>query len=901
MEDNVTLQEAKAWHSLTTEECLNALECDGKNGLSDAEAADRLERFGPNELREEKKKPSILLFLEQFNDFMILVLIAAAVISGVLLREYLDAGVIMVIVIFNAVLGFIQEKRAENAMDELKKLSAPTVKIIRSGEESRIPAADVVPGDLMVLEAGDLISADARLVEAATLRTDEASLTGESAAATKSTEAVLDQGAALGDRYSVVHSGTHIEYGRGIAIVVATGQDTQIGRIAQMLQEAKPSPTPLQIELKDVGKRIVYICLVVALLVFVAGILRGNSLSLMFLFAVTLAVAAIPEGLPAIVTITLALGTQAMARENAIIRSLPAVETLGCANYICSDKTGTLTVNRMTVVEAMISDGKPRPLEEVSGDPEASGSEAFRLSNVTAALCCDVRSGHGGEYFGDSTEVALLEAAQGFGFDKEELEADMPRVAEIPFDSNRKMMTTIHKADGGYLVLSKGATEVILECSDTLASNGESIELSPEKRGRILEETSGLGSRALRTIGFACRRLESLPDSITPESVETGLTFMGTFSMMDPPRPEAFEALETCRHANIRVSMVTGDHLTTAEAVGRELGMLTPGMELVEGRDLDRMSTDELAERVEHIGVYARVSPHHKVKIVEALQSREYVVAMTGDGVNDAPALKTADIGVAMGITGTDVSKEASDVILADDNFASIVSAVHLGRTIFSNLKKFVYDLLTCNVSEVLTIFIAMILGMPLPLLPVQVLWINLITDGLPALSLAMEPPEKDIMNKSPRATGESILSLQKQGLLGLHGVLITCGALASFTLAHYLLGYSWNTSDGLGMCRTILFTTMVLSQVFNTYNWRSETRSFFTSPPWENRHLFGAVLLSIGLQVIVLYVPFMQRAFHAHAPSLSAWVLILICALVPVLAIDRIKVLSAWRQKRGE
>ncbi|MBU4217654.1 MAG: calcium-translocating P-type ATPase, PMCA-type, partial [Actinobacteria bacterium] len=880
MEDNVTLQEAKAWHSLTTEECLHALECDGKNGLSDAEAADRLERFGPNELREEKKKPSILLFLEQFNDFMILVLIAAAVISGALLREYLDAGVIMIIVIFNAVLGFVQEKRAEKAMDELKKLSAPTVKLIRSGEESRIPAADVVPGDLMVLEAGDLISADARLVEAATLRTDEASLTGESAAVSKTTEAVLDPGAVLGDRGSVVHSGTHVEYGRGIAIVVATGQDTQIGEIAQMLQEAKPSPTPLQIELKDVGKRIVYICLVIALLVFVAGILRGNDLSLMFLFAVTLAVAAIPEGLPAIVTITLSLGTQAMARENAIIRSLPAVETLGCANYICSDKTGTLTINKMTVVEAMIADGEPRPLEEVSGDPEASGSEAFRLSNVTAALCCDVRSGHGGEYFGDSTEVALLEAAKVSGFDKEELEADMPRVAEIPFDSNRKMMTTIHKENGGYLVLSKGATEVILECSDTLASNGESVELSPEKRGRILEETSELGSRALRTIGFACRRLESLPDSITPESVEKGLTFVGAFSMMDPPRPEAFEALETCRHASIRVSMVTGDHLTTAEAVGRELGMLVPGMELVEGRDLDRMSTDELAERVESIGVYARVSPRHKVKIVEALQSREYIVAMTGDGVNDAPALKTADIGVAMGITGTDVSKEASDVILADDNFASIVSAVRLGRTIFSNLKKFIYDLLTCNVSEVLTIFIAMILGMPLPLLPVQVLWINLVTDGLPALSLAMEPPEKDIMNRPPRATDDSILSLHKQGLLGLHGVLITCGALASFTLAHFLLGYSWNTSDGLGMCRTILFTTMVLSQIFNTYNWRSETRSFFTSPPWENRHLFGAVLLSIGLQVIVLYVPFMQRAFHAHAPSLSAWVLILTCAL---------------------
>ena len=900
MEDNVTLQEAKAWHSLTTEECLHTLECDGKNGLSDAEAADRLERFGPNELREEEKKPSIILFLEQFNDFMIWVLIVAAVISGVLLREYLDAGVIMVIVVFNAVLGFIQEKRAESAMEELKKLSAPTVNLVRDGEEAEIPAADVVPGDLMVLETGDLVSADGRLLDAVNLRADESSLTGESSAVEKVTDAVGDPDCPLGDRRSMVYSGTHVEYGRGTALVVATGPYTQMGKIAEMLQEAKPGPTPLQIELKDVGKRIVYICLVVVLMVFIAGMLRGNTFALMFLFAVSLAVAAIPEGLPAIVTITLSMGTQAMARENAIIRSLPAVETLGCANYICSDKTGTLTINKMTVVEAMISDAEPRPLEEVSGDPKTSGSEAFRLSNVTAALCCDVRSGQGGEYFGDSTEVALLEAAQGFGFNKKELEADMPRVAEIPFDSNRKMMTTIHKTNGGYLILSKGATEMILECSDSLASNGESVKLSPEKRGRILEETSELGNRALRTIGLAYRRLESLPDSITPESVETGLTFVGAFSMMDPPRPEAFEALETCRDADIRVSMVTGDHLTTAEAVGRELGMLVPGMELVEGRDLDTMSTDELAERVESIGVYARVSPHHKVKIVEALQSREYVVAMTGDGVNDAPALKTADIGVAMGITGTDVSKEASDMVLADDNFATIVSAVRQGRIIFSNLKKSIYFLLSCNISEVLTMFIAMIAGFPLPLVPVQILWMNLVTDGLPALALGVEPPEKDIMENPPRKQGENILSLPRQARLLWQGVAITAGALAAFFLSHYWLGYTWDNGQ-LEIVQTIVFTTMVLSQVFHSFNWRSETRSFFSSPPWENRYLLGAFFVSIALQMSVLYVPFMQRAFHTHAPSLSAWVLILACALVPVLVIDRIKVISAWRQKRGE
>ena len=866
--------------------------------MSAAEAADRLERFGPNELRKEKKKPSIILFLEQFNDFMIWVLLAAALISGVLLREYLDAGVIMIIVIFNAVLGYVQEKRAESAMDELKKLSAPTVNLIRDGEEAKIPAAEVVPGDLMVLETGDLISADARLVEAVNLRTDEASLTGESTAVEKTTGAVPDPDAPLGDRYSLVYSGTHVEYGRGTAVVVATGQGTEIGKIAEMLQEAKPGPTPLQAELQDVGKRVVYICLAVVLLVFIAGMLRGNTFALMFLFAVTLAVAAIPEGLPAIVTITLAMGTQAMARENAIIRSLPAVETLGSANFICSDKTGTLTLNRMTVEQVVLSEGGPRPLEEVSRDEALSGSESFRLSNVVAALCGDVRVGQGGEYFGDSTEVALLEAANRSGFDKDALETEMPRVAEIPFDSDRKMMTTIHKENGGFLALSKGATEMILDSCDTLVSNGDSAELSREERSRILEETTELGRRALRTIAFAYRRLDSIPSSVTPESVEKGLSFLGAFAMKDPPRPEVFDALETCRRADISVAMVTGDHLATAEAIGHELGILVPGMKMVEGRELDGMSDEELDDQVESIGVYARVSPRHKVRIVDALQAREHVVAMTGDGVNDAPALKRADIGVAMGITGTDVSKEASDMVLADDNFSTIVSAVRQGRIIFSNLKKFICFLLSCNISEVLTMFIAMIAGFPLPLLPVQILWINLATDGLPALALGMEPPEKNIMENPPREHGENILALRQQLRLLWQGAVITAGVLAAFFLSHYWLGYTWDNGQ-LDIVQTIVFTTMVLSQIFHSFNWRSETRSFFSSPPWENRYLLGAVLISLALQMSVLYVPFMQKAFHTHAPPLSAWVLILACALLPVLVIDRIKVLTVWRRKR--
>jgi P-type Ca2+ transporter type 2C len=885
----------RAWHTIAADECLQALGSSSE-GIPGEEALRRLSEYGPNALEEAKRKSSILLFLEQFNDFMIWVLIAAAIISGALLRELLDAGVIMIIVLLNAVLGFVQEKRAEQAMEELRKLSAPSVKALRDGREVEIPARDLVPGDVLILETGDLISADARLIEAINLRTKEASLTGESTPVGKKTEPVGDPEAAVGDRFSMVYSGTYVEYGRGSAVVVATGRDTEMGQIAEMLEEAEPGPTPLQAELRDVGKRIVYICLAVVLLVFIAGIARGNAFALMFLFAVSLAVAAIPEGLPAIVTITLAMGTQTMARENAIIRSLPAVETLGSANYICSDKTGTLTLNRMTVVEVMVSDSEPLPAAEVVSRVD-SGSEAYRLSNLAAGLCGDARKTDCG-FSGDSTEVALLEAAYGAGFEKEKLEARMPRVGEIPFDSDRKMMTTIHSEGDGFLVLCKGAAEVILNRCSGIQDNGRRRELDAERSRRILEETENLGRRALRTIAFAYRRLDSLPDEVTPETVELDLTYTGVFAMMDPPRPEVFEALETCRKASIDVSMITGDHEATAEAVGSELGILKPGMKLIDGHELEKMSAEELSEEVERIAVYARVSPRHKVKIVDALKSRGHVVAMTGDGVNDAPALKHADIGIAMGITGTDVSKEASDMVLADDNFATIVTAVREGRVIFTNLKKFVYFLLSCNISEVLTMFLAMIAGFPLPLLPVHILWINLATDGLPALALGMEPAEKNVMDGPPREQGENILALRQQRRLLWQGAIITAGALSAFLLSHYLLGYSWDNGQ-LEMVQTVVFTTMVLSQLFHSFNWRSETRSFFSEPPWRNRYLAGAFFVSLGLQMAALYVPFMQRAFHTHAPSASAWALILACAMLPVLLIDRIKVISVWYKKR--
>jgi len=888
------LEAQTSWHSLSPEEALRALNSDASVGLASEEAARRVAEYGPNRLEEEKRQSPLLRFFAQFNDFMIWVLLAAVVISGALLKEYLDALVILVIVLFNAMLGFVQEARAERAMEELERLSAPTVTVRRDGSETTIPAEGLVPGDLMLLETGDLISADARLITAASLRANESSLTGESTAVDKNPRALEEWGMPVGDRINMVFAGTHVEYGRGTAVVVETGENTQVGEIARMLEEGRPGPTPLQLELRDVGKRIVYICLLVVLVVFAVGMIRRNPFATMLLFAVSLAVAAIPEGLPAIVTITLAIGTQAMARQNAVVRNLPAVETLGCANYICTDKTGTLTLNRMKVTDVMFADGSHYLLQDAMRHSDESKLHTLEQMSIAASLCNDARRDKDGEYHGESTEIALLQAAEETGLAKADLEKKYPRETEVPFDSDRKMMTTLHRDNGGFLVLSKGAVEAILEHCEIAARPEAEVELSAQAKMQIAEGTAELGGQALRTIAVASRRLSSLPEPLDLEALEKGLVFLGTFAMKDPPRPEVFAALNTCRRAMIDVAMITGDHKETARAVARELGIMVPGKRLVEGHELEKMTPEELAVQVENISVYARVSPRHKVKIVEALKARGHVVAMTGDGVNDAPALKRADIGVAMGITGTDVAKEASDMVLADDNFATIVAAVRLGRAIFSNLKKFIYFLLSCNISEVLTMFLAMLFGFPLPLVASQILWINLVTDGLPALALGMEPAEKDVMERPPRAVGENVLSSSRQLRLLWQGLVITAGALASFMLAHWVLGYSWEVTKELDMCRTILFTTMVLCQVFHSYNWRSETRSFFSAPPWENLYLLGAFAISIALQMAVLYVPFMQKAFHTQAPTLHGWILILACALIPVLLIDRIKVISA-------
>jgi P-type Ca2+ transporter type 2C len=896
--DAPLLQEKGAWHARTAVEVASALSTDPERGLSLHEAHKRLVRHGPNAIEEKKRQPAILRFLLQFNDFMIFVLLGAVVISAAWLHEYVDAAVILIIVLLNAVLGFVQESRAETALRKLKEMGAPSVKVVRDGTEAELPARDLVPGDLIVLETGDVVPADARLVESVNLQANESSLTGESVASTKDATATFDEDAPLGDRGDMVFSGTHIEYGRGTALVVETGPGTQLGEIAGLLQEGKEPATPLQVELRDVGRRILYICLVTVAAVFVVGVATGYPTAQILLVAVSLAVAAIPEGLPAIVTITLARGTQVLAKHNAIIRHLPAVETLGSANYICSDKTGTLTLNRMKVTDVLFADASHYLVEDILHARATWRAAAYSRMEQAAALCNDSRAGADG-YIGDPTEIALLEAAESGGLDKDELEGDMPRVAEIPFDSDRKMMSTAHRDEGGFIVFAKGAAEEVLKNCDRALTDGGEVELTDQWRSRVLHESTELGSQGLRTLAVAYRKLDSLPDHASMKRIESELVFLGAFAMKDPPRPEATKALEECRRARIQVAMITGDHKSTAGAVARELGILVRGKRLVEGAELEKMTAEQLHDQVEDISVYARVSPRHKVKIVEALQSRGHVVAMTGDGVNDAPALKRSDIGVSMGITGTDVAKEASDMVLADDNFATIVSAVRQGRIIFGNLKKSIYFLLSCNISEVLIIFISMVAWRVLPLVASQILWINLVTDGLPALALGVDTPEVDVMERPPRDVRENILSVPKQLNLLWMGIVITAGGLVSFLLARYLLGYLWTDPSGLDMARTVLFTTMVFTQILHSFNMRSETRSLFSQWPWENAYLFGSLIISVALQMAVLYIPFMQKAFHTSGPTSQAWALILVCSVVTVLLIDRIKVVKSWLARR--
>ena len=851
-----------AWHTLGIDAALAALDT-RPAGLSAAEAGERFAAHGPNELVENRKRTPLAMFLDQFKDFMIVVLIAAAVLAGAL-GEVADTIAIVVIVVLNAALGFAQEYRAEKAMEALKKMAASLATVLRDGIPASVPAAQLVPGDIVHLEAGNVVPADVRLTEVARLKVEEAALTGESVPAEKQAGALADAGLPIGDRTNLAYKGTIVTYGRGAGVVVATGMQTELGRIAAMLQDEEEGKTPLQKRLVAFGKKLALAILAICAVVFLVGILRGEPPLLMLLTAVSLAVAAIPEALPAVITISLALGARKMVRQNALVRKLPAVETLGSVTYICSDKTGTLTMNRMTV-EEVFAGGSLFAAQELGENPQASAAAGGRpLSTLLTAmaLCNDARQDAAGALIGDPTETALFSLAAANGFAKTALELQCPRLAELPFDAERKLMTTFHAWEGGQVVsFTKGAVEVVLERSTRVLTGDGAGDIAPSEIAAVADRIAGDGLRAL---GFGMRLWERLPEDLDAAQAEACLTLLGLAGLLDPPRPEAKDAVAQCRNAGIVPVMITGDHPLTARAIARRIGILAAGHAeelVITGRELERLPLEEFEKRVEQIRVYARVAPEQKLTIVKALQDRGQFVAMTGDGVNDAPALKRADIGIAMGLTGTDVSKEASSMILLDDNFATIVKAIKEGRRIYDNILKFVRYAMAANSGEIWTIFLAPFFGLPIPLLPIHILWINLVTDGLPGLALAAEPGEKGIMERPPRLPNESIFA---------HGLGVQIVWVGLLMGAASLVTQAWSISAGLAHWQTMVFTVLCFSEMGFLLAIRSERESLFSQGLFSNRPLTGAFLLTFALQMATIYVPFLNPVFKT-APLTAA------------------------------
>ncbi len=856
------------WHGDSVDEVARRLHTDPQTGLPGHEAADRRRQHGANEIAEGQRRGAIAIFLDQFRDFMIVVLIAAAIISGVL-GDAIDTVVILAIIALNALIGFVQEYRAEQAVAALRRLAALEASVLRDGKPVSIPAADVVPGDLVTVEAGSAVPADLRFVEAVALRTDEAALTGESHPVEKTVDVVAQADAPLGDRHNMGYKGTVVTHGRGRGIVVATGMGTELGAIATLLHEGEAGRTPLQKRLARFGRSLALVVLAICTILFATGVLRGEAPLLMLLTAISLAVAAIPEALPAVVSVSLALGARKMVRRHALARKLPAVETLGSVTFICSDKTGTLTENRMHAEELHAS-GQTLPTARVDAthDPWRTFLHALALSN-------DAFSEVGAPTVGDPTEVALLEAARGHDVHKSALEEQHPRVGEVPFDPERARMTTLHADDGCVVAYTKGAPECVLpHCRDALGPAGP----EPIEAGRLLEIAGEMAGRGLRVLAVAYRVWPELPSTSEPETVEADLTFVGLVGLLDPPRPEAVEAVRLCRSAGITPVMITGDHPATAGAIARRLDIMADGDAVLTGRELARLDPADLKRRVAEVRVYARATPEQKIQIVSALQDRGEVVAMTGDGVNDAPALRRADIGVAMGITGTDVAKEASDMILLDDNFATIVSAIREGRRIFDNIRKFIKYTMTSNAGEIWTIFLAPFLGLPIPLLPIHILWINLVTDGLPGLALAAEGEERGVMERPPRAPDESVFAR------GLWQHILWVGLLMGGVC---LVTQAWALRAAPAQWQTMVFTVLTLSQLGHVLAVRSECESFFARGSSANHALAGAVALTFALQLATIYVPALNVIFRTRPLAAAELGLCLALSAIVFVAVE--------------
>jgi len=927
-------------HSKPIDAVVSGLQTHLDRGLTQQEAQDRLRKLGPNELTEKPRPGFLALLWDQFNNYLVIILIVAALVA-LALGEWVDSIAIMIIVVLNAVVGVIQESKAEQALAALKKMAAPNAQVIRDGLQVTIPGRELVPGDLVLLEAGNYVPADLRLVTTVNLKVEEASLTGESVPVEKKAAVVLDKEIPLGDRKNSAFMSTMVTYGRGAGLATGTGMHTQIGLIAEMIQSYEDEDTPLQQKLEHLGKVLGTICIAICAFVFVYGLIRDTKLTdvftigflnylqgeqkdiiNLFMTAVSLAIAAVPEGLPAIVTICLALGMQQMVKRNALIRKLPAVETLGCATVICSDKTGTLTQNEMTVVQGWVGGKRLRvtgegynPTGQFSVDGKSFDTRTDPDATVLlhgALLCNDAKLGEGTDetgrrswrIIGDPTEGAMVVVATKAGFERTDLEKTMPRVQEIPFDSDRKRMTTIHSVHGESLVADfrypqfvafvKGAPDVLLDLCGHLQEAGQPVPLTETKRQEILDQNRDLASDALRVLGVAYRPLKEVPESCTPESIEKELIFVGLLGMIDPARPEVVDAVKVANGAGLKSVMVTGDHKETAEAIAKQIGILTPGGLVLTGPEIEKLSDEELAAKADKLQVCCRVSPQHKTRIVDAMKAREHVVAMTGDGVNDAPALKRANIGVAMGITGTDVSKQTADMVLTDDNFSSIVSAIEQGRIIYSNIRKFVYFLLACNAGEILIIFGSMLCGLPIPLRPVQLLWLNLVSDGAPALALGMEKGDPDIMKHPPRPPREPVIN--RDMAIGI-GVIAVVDAIA-ILLAFY---FGLQRYPGhLEAAQTIAFVTLCTSELIRAYTARSEYHSVLSIGMFSNKWMNWAVLASFLLVLAVVYVPFIRPFFDTVPLTLDDWIFMFPFFFASPIAMELLKLYFRKRTARA-
>ena len=866
------------WHSCSVEEIAKNLKTNINIGLSDDEAQKRFERYGPNNLKEKKKESIFVKFIKQFNDFMIITLIIAAIISAVVSKlngeaDYIDSIIIVAIVIFNAIMGLVQEQKAEKSLEALKKMTAPNAKVRRNGRVQEIDATLVVPGDIVILEAGNYVPADCRLINSYNLKIEESALTGETIPSLKDSSKILKENTAMGDLCNMVFATTIVVNGHGEAIVVETGMNTRVGKIAGMIIEDESPETPIQKKLAEVGKILAIACIIICVLIFVIGIFKKIPIIEMFMTSVGLAVAAIPEGLPAIVTIMLSIGVTKMAKKNSIIRKLPAVETLGSSSVICSDKTGTLTQNKMTVTEIRNCFGRAN-----------SNERKFILELGT--MCTDTTeeriNGKLG-FVGEATEVAISNAAMEEGVSKSFLYDEMKRINDIPFDSKRKMMTTIHKYGNGYRIITKGAPDVLLKRCSNCYSGGQIVPIF-SKKDDINEQNNQMAEKALRVIAVAYKDVEKLPEM---QDVEKDLIFCGLIGMIDPPREGVKEAVRTCRRAGIKTVMITGDHLQTAKAIAKELGILKRGDLAIDGETLERMSQHELEQNIMDYSVFARVSPEHKVRIVKAFQSTGAVVAMTGDGVNDAPALKNADIGIAMGKGGTDVAKNAADMILLDDNFVAIVEAVKQGRNIYDNIKKAIHFLISTNIGEIVTIFFGLVLGIKSPLLAIQLLWINLVTDSLPAIALGLEKEEENIMSRLPRNPKKNLFAD------GLWWKIIIEGAmLGMFTLLAFSIG---NRLYSVEVGRTMAFLTLGILELVHSFNIKSE-ESIFKIGIFENKYLIGALVLGVILQVIVVVVSPLAQVFSLVPLTGIQWLYTVLIAVAPIPIVEIQKAVNGYK-----